>query len=204
MRTENFPLEIIIENCVNPSNSNWERSWVEFLDRYKQLLYYFIKRCCESWNSQRLNIQFKDVINDIFSEVVITIYKNLNSYNNRDSETKFISWLQIICSRSTTAFIKRKLKNVLNEEELTEFESFKNNQTNTKLWELYENIISLLKSQLSANKNMERDINIFMLKVWSGFSTKQILEHPHYLKLNESHINVIVNRVRQNLIKEEV
>ena len=204
VNVEDYSLKQIIYDCTNPSNRQWEKAWIEFLNRYKQLLYYFIKRSCESWNSQRLNIQLSDVVNDIFSEVILLIFKNLNSFENRDSEKKFISWLQIICNRSTTAFIQRKLKNILNEEEITEFESFKKIQLGTKRWELYENLISVLRNHLIRNKNRERDINIFMLKIWSGFSTKQIIKHPYYSILNENNINVIINRVRQNLVYEDM
>ncbi len=204
MQIENLSLKQIIENCVSPNKSYWEKAWSEFLDRYKQLLYYFIKRSCESWNSHRLNIQQNDIINDVFSEVIVIIYKNLNSFENRDSEQKFISWLQVICNRSTTAFIQRKLKNILNEDEITEFDSFKKSHSGTKLWELYENIVTLLRSQMKGNKNMERDINVFMLKVWAGFSSKQIMDNPYHSNLNENSINVIINRVRNNINQIDV
>ena len=96
------------------------------------------------------------------------------------------------------------MKNILNEEEITEFESFKKIQLGTKRWELYENLISVLRKHLIRNKNRERDINIFMLKIWGGFSTKQIIQHPYYSILNENNINVIINRVRQNLTYEDM
>lgn len=198
MQKENLSLKQIIENCANPKNVLWQEAWTEFLVRYKQLLYYFIKRSCESWNSQRLNIQLKESVNDIFSEVIVIIFKNIHSFENRDSDQKFISWLQVICNRSTTAFIQRKLKNILNEDEFSEFSGFRKSHSVTKLWELYETIISMLRNNLRGNKNMERDINIFMLRVWGGFSTKQIMEHPYYQNLNESSINVIIARVRKN------
>jgi len=199
VQTNNLSLEKIIAICLNSENRHWENAWEEFLNRYKQLIFFFINRSCKSWHLNRLKIQLDDVVNDIFSEVIILVYRKLTTFENKDSEIKFISWLQVICNRSTTAHLQRKLKNLFHDDEYDEFVHFKVSHSEYQQWELYENIVSELRDTLKKNKTSEKYIHIFLLKIWSGFSTRQILTHPCYKELTENGINVIINRIRAKI-----
>lgn len=201
MQTDNLSLEKLIGICVNPGQHQWEKGWDQFLKRYKQIIYFFISQSCQSWNLNRLKIQLHDVSNDIFSEVIIIIFKKLVSFKNTDSERKFISWLQVICNRCTASYLQRKLKNLLFEDTFDDSADFRVRVSDNQNWELYENLVSELRIVLGNNKNTEKFIHIFMLKMWSGFSAKHILMHPCFKDLTENGINVIINRIREKLKK---
>ena len=199
MESESISLKSIIEVCSNPKNPKWQNAWVNLLDRYKNLIYFFINKSCNGWQISRLNLQKSEVINDIFSDVLYVLHFNLETFKNKESEQKFISWLQIISNRSTSRYMQRILKNMLSEESIDGFNDYKDLYSDEKSWELYDNIVSMLRSQLKNNKLAERDIHIFMLTVWSGFSPKQVLEHPFFSNLKLNTVEVTVSRIRKKL-----
>lgn len=199
MLIKSLPLKELIEICVNPADPQWHKAWDFFLNRYKPSMYFFVRRSCQSWQLERLKVQLKDVVNDIYSEVIIIIYKKLETFNNRDSEVKLLAWLQVICNRTTAAHLQRKLKNIFHDETLDDFAYYKVTDSDMHKWELYENLISELRIVLGKKKNTEWYIHIFMLRIWAGFSARQLLRHPCYRRLSENSINVIINRLREKL-----
>lgn len=196
---EKLSLQHLIQICADCDNKNWEGAWSEFLKRYKQLIYFFINKSCQNWQISRLNLQKNLVINDIFSEVLFILYSNIESFVNKNSKQKFISWLQIICSRSTSRYMQRIFTNMLCEDQIDEFNEYKESYFGLKSWELYENVVSILRSLFKNNRFAERDIHIFLLNVWSGFSAKQILEHPCFNELKQNSVEVILSRIRKKL-----
>ena len=198
MESTTLKLESILDHCANPVTKQWANAWLQLLNRYEKLIYFFINKSCNSWQISRLNLQRNAVINDIFSDVLYVLYQKIDSFENRDSEQKFISWLQIICNRAAGRYMKRILKEMLSEENIDEFQDYKESFEVTKSWELYENIVSLLRTRLN-NKFAERDIHIFMLNVWSGFKPKHISEHPCFNDLKQNNIEVIISRTKKKL-----
>jgi hypothetical protein len=95
--------------------------------------------------------------------------------------------------------MQRIFKDILSEENIDHFCEYKDTHSAEKSWELYENIVTLLRDQLKHNKQAERDIHIFMLIVWSGFSPKQVLEHPFFSDLKLNTIEVTISRIRKKL-----
>ena len=60
-----------------------KKEWVEeFFKRYKRLIFYFIERSCNQWNLARLQLQKRDVMDDVLSEVLLSLYKDLASFKN--------------------------------------------------------------------------------------------------------------------------
>jgi len=192
-------LEKLIEVCSDASNPHWQSAWLQLMSKYKKLIYFFINKSCNSWQISRLNLQKPDVINDIFSEVLQTLQAKLKSFKNRKSEQKFISWLQIICNRSTSRYMQRVLKDMLNDESVDRFSDFRDSHAGIKSWELYENIVTMLREQLKNNKHVERDIHIFMLTAWAGFSAKQVLQHPVFANLKVNTVEVTISRIRKKI-----
>jgi hypothetical protein len=199
MPLDHLLLKELIEICSNPEHPKWQNGWHELLNRYKNLIYYFIHKNCNGWQIARLNLQKSDVIRDVFSDVLYLLHFNLAAFKNRESENKFISWLQIISNRSTSRYMQRIFKNLVNDQDINEFIEYKDLYSGTKSWELYENIVSMLRSQLKSNKLVERDIHIFMLTVWSGFTPKQVLNHPCFSDLKLNTIEVTISRIRKKL-----
>jgi len=199
MESKSLSLKRIIEVCSSPNDPQWESAWLQLLVRYKNLIYFFINKSSNGWQISRLNLQKSEVIDDIFSDVLYVLHFNLESFKNRDSEQKFISWLQIICNRSTSRYMQRILKDMLSEKSLEGFSDYKDVYSGEKSWELYENVVTMLRSQLKNNKLAERDIHIFLLTIWSGFSPRQVLEHPCFSDLKLNTIEVTISRIRKKL-----
>lgn len=191
-------LKKILDLCADPVSKEWENAWVQLLSRYKKLIYHFINKSCNSWQIARLNLQRSAVIDDIFSDVIYLLYDKIETFKNRNSEQKFISWLQIICSRATSRYMKRIIKQLLTEDNIEEFQDYKDSFGTLKSWELYEDIVSLLRTQLK-NRFAERDIHIFMLNIWAGFQPKHISEHPCFTDLKLNNIEVIISRTKKNI-----
>jgi len=199
MHLDQLSLKHIIEICSDPDHPQWQNGWLELLNRYKNLIYFFIHKSCNGWQISRLNLQKNEVISDVFSDVLYLLYFKIASFKNRESEKKFISWLQIISNRSTSRYMQRVFKNLVSDQDINHFIEYKDLYAGTKSWELYENIVSMLRTQLKSNKLVERDIHIFMLTVWSGFSPKQVLEHPCFADLKLNTIEVTISRIRKKI-----
>jgi DNA-directed RNA polymerase specialized sigma24 family protein len=199
MESEDLSLTQILDICSNPDDPQWQNAWIQLLKRYKNLIYFFINKSCNGWQISRLNFQKNEVINDIFSEVLYLLHYNLDTFRNKESEKKFLSWLQIICNRSTSRYMQRILKDMLSEDNIEMFSNYRDLHSAEKSWELYENIVTMLREQLKNNKQSERDIHIFMLSAWSGFTPKQVSEHPLFSELKLNTIEVTISRIRKKL-----
>jgi hypothetical protein len=199
MNPVEYSLSELIEACTDHTGADWQKAWNEFLNRYKNLIYYFIITECHSWHFQRLQIQVKDIADDIFSEVINLLMKNLATYDNRKSEMIFISWINVICLRATRRHLNSMLDSIVSNDDVNLFQQFKTSQTGLRIQELYENLVNTLRIRHNKRTNRERDIHIFLLKFWSGFPVKQILMHPVLTELTETGIGTIINRMKKKL-----
>jgi hypothetical protein len=194
-------LEQLINQCTTFEGSKRELAWREFFKRYKKLIFYFIERSCNQWSLLRLKLQKRDVMDDVLSEVLFALNRDLANFKNRDSEKKFIAWLQVVCNRTTGIYLKRVFKNNISEIDIQEVPQMKKGHDDVVLWELYESVVETLREKLPPGmKYMERDINIFLLNVWFGFPPKLIVGHPCYNKLSVNSVEVIINRVKKKAI----
>lgn len=200
MPASSFTLKQLITYCTDIDGSKRELAWREFFRRYKKLIFYFIERSCNQWSLSRLQLQKRDVLDDVLSEVLIMINKNLADFKNQDSEKKFIAWLQVVCNRTCSIYLKRVFKNNISEVDILDIPLLKKGHEDIIMWELHEFMVETLRSELpNSTKNLERDINIFLLNVWFGFPTEQITEHPCYNHLTHDSIKSIVTRIKKNV-----
>ena len=70
MQLNDLSLKDLIDICSNPEHDQWQNAWLKLLDRYKNLIYFFISKSCTTWQISRLDLQKNDAVNDIFSEVL--------------------------------------------------------------------------------------------------------------------------------------
>jgi len=193
-------LKQLINQCTCHQGSERESAWREFFKRYKKLIFFFIEQSCNQWNLSRLQLQKRDVIDDVLSEVLLSLNKDLANFNNRDSERKFLSWLQVICNRTTGIYLRRVFKNNISEVDILDIPQLKKGHDDIILWELHEYIVETLRDELPRGmKNVERDINIFLLNVWFGFPPNLIVDHPCYSRMSVNSVEVIINRVKKNI-----
>lgn len=205
--TQNEPkpnFQQFLDNCSNPGSANYEHAWRQFIERYKLFIYNQAAKHCRKWNVPRLNTQYSETVNDIFSEVILTLCENdcraLKNFRARDNEKMFLSWLATICSRATGRFIQRHFSMVLADAEIDNFIDYIIDLDFDTRWELFETIVEILRDTSSSKRrHLERDINIFLLYVWADFSAPMIKTHPCLQEIGPRVVDVVVNRFRQQL-----
>ncbi len=205
--TQNEPIpnfQQFLDDCSNPGSANYEQAWRQFIERYKLFIYNQAAKHCRKWNVPRLNTQYSETVNDIFSEVILTLCENgcraLKNFRARDNEKMFLSWLATICSRATGRFIQRHFSMVLADAEIDNFIDYIIDLDFDTRWELFETIVEILRDTSSSKKrHLERDINIFLLYVWADFSAPMIKIHPCLQEIGPRVVDVVVNRFRQQL-----
>lgn len=193
-----------LDDCSNPGSTNYEQAWRQFIERYKLFIYNQAAKSCRKWNVPRLNTQYSETVNDIFSEVILVLCGNnckaLKDFRARDNEKMFLSWLAVICSRTTGRFIQRHFSMVLSEAEIDSFIEYLIDLDFDTRWELYEAIVDLLRKNSSSKKrHLERDIHIFLLYTWADFSEPMIKLLPCLSDIGPRVVDVVVNRTRQQL-----
>ncbi|MFZ5516559.1 MAG: hypothetical protein ACOY90_07955 [Candidatus Zhuqueibacterota bacterium] len=199
-----FSFQQLIDDCSHPDSADYEHAWRQFIERYKLFIYNHVARSCRKWNVPRLNIQYSETVNDIFSEVIMVLCNNackaLKDFRARDNEKMFLSWLATICSRSTGRFIQSHFTRVLSETEIDTFIEYLIDLDFDTRWELYEAIVARLRSASGAKKrNLERDVHVFLLYVWADFSAPMQKNHPCLKSMEPHAVDVVVNRIRQQL-----
>jgi hypothetical protein len=199
-----WSLQLLLSNCCDEHNRNREIAWREFLHRYKSFIYRVITHRCLNWRVTRLRRQLSEAVNDVVSEVLTILTQSLNQYREVGDEDRFRFWLGTVCNRATSRYLKREFFSEMAEPDLEEFQNYIEELEFDSRWELYETIINRLRSSDSNRKrNLERDINLFQLYIWSDLSQPMIQSHPCYTSLGHRVIDNVVNRLKEQLKKEK-
>jgi len=196
-------LSELIEVCQNPGSSNWESGWRDFLKCYKDGIYNSITKRCLSWNVPRLQNQLSDVVNDIASEVFIILCKSLGQYHEVENEQKFKVWLNTICNRAASHYLRRQFIEYMSEVDPSEMHDIIGDLNLDSRWEIYDHTVSILRKSNGKKRNLERDINIFHLYVWADFSEQMILFNPCFSNVGHRVVDNVVNRMRHQLKNEK-
>jgi len=195
-----WSLQFLLNSCCDKDSSNWELAWREFLSRYKTFIYKMITHRCINWRVTRLRRQLSDVVNDVVSEVFTILSQSISQYREVENEARFRIWLGTICSRAASRYLKREFFTEMAEPDLEEFQNYIQGLEFDFRWELYESVITRLRSSDSTKKkNIERDINLFQLYIWSDLSQPMILTHPCYSTIGHRVIDNVINRLRESL-----
>lgn len=197
-------LRQLLDCCSSPSSPQWEIAWHILISRFEGFIYNKAYSRCLNWHIPRLCRQFSEVVNDVNGEVLYKLCKNqckaLQDFRKRDSERAFLSWLGKICDNACDNIIAKEFKNSLMENNIQDiYEAIGGTHMDTS-WELREDIERILHlSETSKMKNRKRDITIFTLFVWGGFSAKMIQKHLALEKLGHRVVNNIVHRMKGEL-----
>ena len=195
-----FSLEKLISHCSDADSSQHEAAWRQFLKHYKVFIYQVVTRRCLSWRVSRLRRQLSDVVNDIVCEVFAILCKSISDFREVSDEKKFKLWLATISNRAVSRYLRHEFFEELAEPDLEEFQNYIHSLEYDTCWELYENIVEkLCYASGSKKKNLERDINIFLLYTWADLSQPMILAHPCYVDVGHRVIDNVVNRLRDKL-----
>ena len=199
-----WSLDRLIACCSDRKDKDYEKAWREFIKRYKTFIYQVITHRCIGWRVSRLRRQLSDTVNDVVSEVFAILTRSLGQYKEVEDEKKFRLWLATICNRAAGRFIKREFFSDMADEDLEDFRNYIGEIEFESRWELYESVVNQLRETDSAKKkNLERDINLFQLYIWSDLSQPIILSHPCYVTVGHRVIDNVVNRLREQIRKQK-
>ena len=163
-------------------------------------IYQSVTRRCLDWKVSRLKRQLSDTVNDIVSEVFVILYHSLADYRETQDEKKFLFWLHTICNRAASRYLTQHFIFEMADADWSDMNHEILSIPSDARWELYESIISTLRSRSGPQKRCrERDIHIFQLYVWMDCSTESILQHPCLSDLGHRVVDNVVNRLRDSL-----
>ena len=166
-----------------------DRSWEDFANYYQGYIYVVLKKFIGNHHDCQ----------DLTQEVLMKAWKSLPTYQYRQGQCKFRTWLCTICRNSALNFLRKQKSRPQNSaSELSEFEAVSEaeiDQITKDEWEEY--IFEM------AWNNIEQDFSSNVkdcFKLYNeGLSTRQIAEQ---LNLAESSVRVNKKRLTQGLYRE--
>lgn len=201
---EKFDLGTMIQHCTDRESPHWERAWSEFLSQYKRYIYKVITVKVLQWNDGRLRMQVKEVVNDIFLNVISGLVerdgKVLADFRAVENVQVFRAWLGTVSANAATRYLQKYYKERFAAEEPENFYGLLKSVDAEVRWELYESLVGELRANSGrARRNAERDIHIFMLNKFADFSFEMIDSHPSLKGIGEQVLYNVVNRLRSLL-----
>lgn len=153
------------------------------MKRYKQVIYFNVTKRCKEWNIARLDLQFSEVVNDVVGSVINILceedFRTLKKFRNRENEKQFRWYLVTICHHASGRYMKKYLQRYIAVDPADL--NAEGEMANDTLGQIYESVVETIRSSTrKGSANLERDINLFLLTVWSGFDKDMILKMPVY------------------------
>lgn len=200
-------LQELLRYCPDPSSPYREYAWCQFNRRYGKFIHACVRKRCRGWSAPRLQMQFNEIVADIVGRVFFELCRNdgkaLRSFRGGDNERMFLAWLAAICHRVSHRYLTGKwLKGEnVEEEENPEIAPLHIEELDRDMaWELYEQVVSKLRDSSKRQTVIrERNINIFALFTFAGFSEEMIRMLWCFKGLGERVVQVEVHRIRGEL-----
>lgn len=202
--SESITLRDLLDVCCDRKASGWEQSWREFLRRYKKFIYNCAVKSCSAWNVPRFKVQFTEAVDDVVSDVILTLCKNdfqsLRNFIAKDQEPMFLAWLATVCRRAAGHYIRKYFTDRIIDGAYEDLKQYIGSIPFDEKWELREHIISMIRSVWGDSKrNAERDILLFQLHVLADFPLHLVTSLPCLENVGRRVLDNITHRMRQQL-----
>ncbi|RMH61217.1 MAG: sigma-70 family RNA polymerase sigma factor [Calditrichaeota bacterium] len=202
MKATELNQEALLLLCCNREQpKEMERGWRLFWRRYQPRMRAYAVYAVHK-NLHAGHPLFKDVVNDILSEAMVTIRDHIASFRHRDSEERFAAWLSILINRVALRYMQKNYSRLYfdNEQAVPE-----ESAGNDDRWELYEYIVHNIRRMAAKNSvHTERDIALFLLYAFADFSPEELLKLPCNNQLSLRAIQLALNRLKQKLKKVDI
>ncbi len=180
--TNNRPLRDLLDRCCDTTRpERLQLAWREFYVRYNELISLSVRNTCGRYNFNRMNLQTSEVVKDMALEVYQLLcannYRNLQNYRNRDDETAFKAWLRRVSAHRTSYLVRKFFSRTSNDQEVEVLTQHIGTLDPDTCWELFEGVVDICRAN-STRDHLERDLCIFLLWVFEGFSEDMIRVHP--------------------------
>ncbi len=204
----------LITKCTQKS-ADWQNVWCEFQNRFGETLLFYILKEFHKISGQKLSPEHHEIIKDLRQDLYIKLLKNdaeaLRKFHG-ENETSFFAYLHVIAknlvknhvnTNSYKKFISMSEIKPRGDPEGTEtlpFQPVSLDTVDEIEKSIFENFIIETIKTFYQSRNFERDILLFKLFYFSGFTAKEIEKNTNF-NLSASGIETIVNRIIQCLRK---
>lgn len=180
----------LIKLCCNRRHPNHEQAWQAFDQRYRKLIF-----------SRISQITFdRDQIEEILQRVLWRLIRNdfaaLKAFRG-DTEASFAGYLSTICRNTALAYVIREDKGA---KELDP--EYRDDNPAIDVESVHTHLVDILEmAQMDTQKNeyhKARDTLMYLLRTLCGFQAKEVAQIP-LLNVNPHNVDVIVNRLRENI-----
>ena len=209
----------LVRHCANDKRN--KKAWLEFLSRYKNLVYNTIIQECKNSDLHKNCFQFDETVKDLVQEVYLKLLQNdckaLKVFKG-ESENSIYSYLRIIARNVVKNHIikiqakkRPPMDRLLDEStwitgdkgEIYSSDKYKTTifdpEQELKLKILKEEIDYCLKKVLTG-RDKKRNRLIYQLHIYKGFSPKEIASSFDF-GISTRRIANIISDSRQKLIK---
>lgn len=204
LRSVALTLSEMLRYCGEASSPFREIAWREFNQHYGKFIYSCVAKRCRAWNVARLKLQFHEIVDDIVGKVFYELCKEdgkaLRGFKNVNDEKKFHGWLAVICHRVANRFLKQKWLEFREEESAEAVSREDESMDRDVRWELYDSAVLSMRNAAKRPSDLrERNINLFLLSTFGGFSEAAIRRLSCYKDMGERVVQVEVYRLRTTL-----
>ena len=174
-----WSLKELLTHCCDQESSGHQRAWREFYRRYDEYITNKVRKRCWSFNVPRLRQQFPETVKDIVGEVYTILFKSLHTFKNPDQEYIFRAWIITICNNASMRYLQKYYKDIFTDLDPTTAKSVLSDIPPVIGYEVFQDLVNFLRNDTGlSRRNPERDINIFLLRVWEDLNDNMIYHHP--------------------------
>lgn len=202
----------LIAKCTQKS-ADWQNFWREFQNRFGKKILFYIYGEFHKISGEKSLTEFHEIIKDLRQDVYIKLLKNdsqaLKNFNGKN-ETSFLAYLHVIAKNVVVNYVntisyqksvsisKIKHRSDSEDSEMFPFQPVSMDTVDELEKSIFKNFILEKIKTCFHSKNFERDILLFKLFYFKGFTSREIAKDTNF-KLSASGIETVVNRIVQRL-----
>lgn len=202
----------LVAKCTQRS-ADWENFWREFQNRFDETILFYIYREFHKKSGQKVSTEFHEIIKDLRQDVYIRLLKNdahaLKNFNG-ENETSFLAYLHVIAKNLVNNYVNTiHFKKVIpiskvehrpdpEDSETLPFQPVSMDTVDEIEKSIFKNFILEKIKTCYRSRNFERDILMFKLFYFKGFTLKDIAKNTNF-ELTASGVETTVNRIVQSL-----
>lgn len=207
---QNLSDKDLIARCCLKS-ADWENCWREFQSRFDKTILFYVYQEFQKISGQTMSTEFHEIVKDLRQDVYIKLLKNdsqaLRNFNGKN-QSSFLAYLHVITKNliknyvNTNSYKKlismSKIKPAHEQSEDLQFQPVSMDTVNEIEKSDFQNFILEKIEPCYRSKNLERDILLFKLFYFKGFTAKEIASNSNF-NLTASGVETTVNRIVQRL-----
>jgi len=200
--------ELIAKCCLK--SADWENFWREFQSRFGKTILFYIYQEFQNVFGQKLSTEFHEIVKDLRQDVYIKLLKNdsqaLRNFNGKN-QSSFLAYLHVTTKNLVKNYVNTNSYkkcifmskiNPVHEQEDLQFNLVSMDTVDEIEKSIFQDAILEKIKTCYYSRKLERDILLFKLFYFKGFTAKEIASNSNF-NLSASGVETIVNRIIQRL-----